>query len=155
MDRTGWPRVYQGVYWGLLQGLCNLLCWTTGRTDLLLEYNPAGESIISPAADEARLRYLILAIDSVLDHCEETLQQTRIRFCQSHLALLQQIWEHRLWDNLDAINELKQFLQWTSRPRQPRAQLSPQRNPYKSSDIESDKDSLTDLEKDKKGEEKD
>ncbi|KAB8214641.1 hypothetical protein BDV33DRAFT_209115 [Aspergillus novoparasiticus] len=36
MDRTGWPRVYQGVHRGLLQGLYDLPYRTTGCIDLLL-----------------------------------------------------------------------------------------------------------------------
>ncbi|KAE8384309.1 hypothetical protein BDV23DRAFT_189349 [Aspergillus alliaceus] len=203
MDRTGWPRVYQGVHRGLLQGLCDLPYRTTGRTDLLLGHDQAGELIISPAADKARLRHLMLAMDSVLDRCEETLQQTSrraraltapfgpmpgraaarttaaigsdfwslfsgpwmdpqsrqqltgIRFRRPHLALLRQIWEHRMWDNLDTINKLEQLSQRTPRSGQRRAQTSFPEDPHNSSDMESDEGSLTDVEEDETVEEKD
>jgi hypothetical protein len=76
MDRTGWPRVYQGVQRGLLQSMASLPYHTTDTTDLFLGWDGAGGQIISPAADEGHLRHLMLAIDCVLDRCEETLQQT-------------------------------------------------------------------------------
>lgn len=139
---------------------------TAGAVDLLLARLDGEDPLVSPAKDEGRLRLVMLAMDCVLDRCEETVRQTSrsilcwlvtthptpcynrpfrfharersrqdyrrywkrflafvirafrmdtverqrltgIRFRKEHLALLQKIWEHRIWDDLQLITELE------------------------------------------------
>lgn len=49
---------------------------TAGAVDLLLARVDEGDPIVSPAKDEGRLRLVMIAIDCVLNRCEETVRQT-------------------------------------------------------------------------------
>jgi hypothetical protein len=77
MERTRWETTYQGFRRDILRGLTEMP-WGSPPADHVLgpSSNPADPELVSPEADEAKITLLMLAVDHILDRCEERLCST-------------------------------------------------------------------------------
>jgi hypothetical protein len=77
MERTRWEITYQGFRRDILRSLTEMP-WGFPPTDHVLgpSSNPADPELVSPQDDEAKIALLMVAVDHMLDRCEETLQHT-------------------------------------------------------------------------------
>lgn len=77
MERTRWESTYQGRPLDILRNLTE-----TPRAHFAKNYilgktsNAADPELVSPRDDEARIALVMVAIDHMLDRCEETMQHT-------------------------------------------------------------------------------
>jgi hypothetical protein len=77
MERTRWEITYQGFRRDILRSLTEMP-WGSPPTDHVLgpSSNPADPELVSPQDDEAKIALLMVAVDHMLDRCEETMQHT-------------------------------------------------------------------------------
>ncbi|KAH6689252.1 hypothetical protein BKA61DRAFT_717673 [Leptodontidium sp. MPI-SDFR-AT-0119] len=77
MERTRWEITYQGFRRDILRSLTEMP-WGSPWIDHVLgpSSNPTDLGLVSPQDDEAKIALLIVAVDHVLDRCEETMQHT-------------------------------------------------------------------------------
>jgi hypothetical protein len=77
IERTRWEITYQGFRRDILRSLTEMP-WGSPPTDHVLgpSSNPADPEFVSPQDDEAKIALLIVAVDHMLDRCEETMQHT-------------------------------------------------------------------------------
>ena len=77
MERNRWEITYQGFRRDLLQSLTQMP-WGSPPTDHVLgpSLSPADPELVSPQDDEAKIALLMVAVDHMLDRCEETMQHT-------------------------------------------------------------------------------
>ncbi|KAH7111691.1 hypothetical protein B0J13DRAFT_404246, partial [Dactylonectria estremocensis] len=87
LQRTQWPRVYKDVRRDILLAMTQLPARKVDsipRQDRILGQGlcEGDPNIISPSADEDKIRCFLGAIDIMLDRCEETAQHTsRVLLC--------------------------------------------------------------------------
>ncbi|KAL5320126.1 hypothetical protein ACEPPN_010927 [Leptodophora sp. 'Broadleaf-Isolate-01'] len=74
MERTRWEITYQGFRRDILRSLTEMP-WGSPWTDHVLgpSLNPTDPGLVSPQDDEAKIALLMVAVDHVLDRCEEAL----------------------------------------------------------------------------------
>lgn len=77
MERTRWEITYQGFRRDILRRLTEMP-WDSPWVDHVLGpgSNPADPELVSPQDDEAKIALLMVAVDHMLDRCEETMQHT-------------------------------------------------------------------------------
>jgi hypothetical protein len=77
MERTRWEITYQGFRRDILRSLTEMP-WNSPWMDHVLgqSSNPAGPELVSPQDDEAKIALLMVAVDHMLDRCEETMRHT-------------------------------------------------------------------------------
>lgn len=77
IEPTRWPQIYEELRRDLLQNMTDIIYATAGVEDPLLTRLDGEDPIVNPAKrDERSLRLVMLAMDCVLDRCEETVHQT-------------------------------------------------------------------------------
>lgn len=77
MERTRWETTYQGFRRDILQSLAEMPR-NSSRADHILgrSPNPTDPNLVSPREDEVKIALLTVAVDHMLDRCEETMQHT-------------------------------------------------------------------------------
>ncbi|KAF6807511.1 hypothetical protein CPLU01_15788, partial [Colletotrichum plurivorum] len=76
MRRTGWAETFEGARRDILAAMAELPASAgaaaTSSTGFHLSQDGEGNQLSSPPGDEARLRYIVSAVDELLDRCEDT-----------------------------------------------------------------------------------
>jgi hypothetical protein len=77
MERTRWEITYRGCRRDILRSLTEMP-WGSPPADHVLgrSSNPADPELVSRQDDEAKIALLMVAVDHMLDRCEETMQHT-------------------------------------------------------------------------------
>jgi hypothetical protein len=88
MERNRWEITYQGFRRDILRSLTQMP-WDSPWTHHVLgpSSNPGDLELVSPQDDEAKIALLMVAVDYMLDRCEETMQHTAVRFSAGSGAL--------------------------------------------------------------------
>ncbi|KAH9203136.1 hypothetical protein DL95DRAFT_377907 [Leptodontidium sp. 2 PMI_412] len=77
MERTRWEITYQGFRRDILRSLTEMPCGSPWTDHVLGQSsNPADPELVSPQDDEAKIALLMVAVDYMLDRCEETMRHT-------------------------------------------------------------------------------
>ncbi|KAL3705716.1 hypothetical protein TMatcc_009389 [Talaromyces marneffei ATCC 18224] len=76
IERTGWEQTYDGLHRDLLRRLTEMPLLYNSCQDHRLWSSPGEADLVSPAADERVIWRITHAVDSILDHCEETMRHT-------------------------------------------------------------------------------
>ncbi|KAF5261492.1 hypothetical protein FOXYS1_7818, partial [Fusarium oxysporum] len=83
LERTGWKQTYQNVDHGLLRNLTTMPSSLSSARGLVLSrarsgttHTTSGEDLISSAGDEQKIAAILVAVDMVMDRCEQTARTT-------------------------------------------------------------------------------
>ncbi|EXL39949.1 hypothetical protein FOCG_17451 [Fusarium oxysporum f. sp. radicis-lycopersici 26381] len=83
LERTGWEQTYQNFDHGLLRNLTTMPSSLSSVRGLVLSrarsgatHTTSGEDLISSAGDEQKIAAILVAVDMVMDRCEQTARTT-------------------------------------------------------------------------------
>jgi hypothetical protein len=76
MERTGWPKTYQGVRRDMLLSLSYPPDAFQYAAPRVLGRDEDGAELISPRSHERKIANIVTAVDIMLDRCKETVNHT-------------------------------------------------------------------------------
>ncbi|KAJ0132052.1 hypothetical protein HZ326_24855, partial [Fusarium oxysporum f. sp. albedinis] len=83
LERTGWEQTYQNFDHGLLRNLTTMPSSLSSVRGVVLSrarsgatHTTSGEDLISSAGDEQKIAAILVAVDMVMDRCEQTARTT-------------------------------------------------------------------------------
>ncbi|KAH7202853.1 hypothetical protein BKA60DRAFT_657532, partial [Fusarium oxysporum] len=83
LERTGWEQTYQNFDHGLLRNLTTMPSSLSSVRGVVLSrarsgtiHTASGEDLISSAGDEQKIAAILVAVDMVMDRCEQTARTT-------------------------------------------------------------------------------